>query len=274
MEPFSSPESTFDTTVLRKAGLTESQAKGYLALVQHGELTPTELATYTDESRTNAYMIADKLVSLGLASKKEDVKRATYTPLHPSSIEALAERRRKATIRNEQQVKEGISPLIDLFYKYREEPGTRTLQGLEGIKEVFADVIRTREDVYFIRTTTDIQTLPDDFFRKHQEERAALGITTHALTPPSPQAEVSIRSGRDDKLHFHRTFYPGDAYSAPVEIQVYGDKLALIAYGDTQMATIITSPPVAEAVRQVFTLLASTLHDYSEEVRSSIIVDD
>ena len=40
---------TFDTTILRKAGLTESQAKGYLALIEHGQLTPVELAEKTGE---------------------------------------------------------------------------------------------------------------------------------------------------------------------------------------------------------------------------------
>ena len=62
-------EQTSTTTpivdIIRKAGLTESQAKGYLALIEHGMLTPTELADHTSESRTNAYMICEKLEKLG-----------------------------------------------------------------------------------------------------------------------------------------------------------------------------------------------------------------
>ena len=46
-----------ETTILRKAGLTESQAKGYLALIEHGALSPAELAEKTGENRTNGYMI-------------------------------------------------------------------------------------------------------------------------------------------------------------------------------------------------------------------------
>ena len=51
----------FDTNILQKAGLTESQAKGYLALIKNGALSPVELAKKTDESRTNGYMICEKL---------------------------------------------------------------------------------------------------------------------------------------------------------------------------------------------------------------------
>ena len=68
---------SFDTTILRKAGLTESQAKGYLALIQHGALTPAELAEKTGETRTNGYMICEKLEQLGLATKK-DGKKTVY----------------------------------------------------------------------------------------------------------------------------------------------------------------------------------------------------
>ena len=258
-----------DTTLLRKAGLTESQAKGYLALIEHGDLTPVELAEKTGESRTNGYAICEKLEKLGLATKKDGPK-AAYTPAHPAALEVLAEKRRKVLMRNEQEVKGGLSPLIDMYYRFRETPGARTLQGTDGIREVFADVIRTGADVYFIRTPADIQTLPDEFFWQHQKDRTAAGITTFALTPLSDHAKQGVLSGRDQENAFHRTFYPPEAYTEPVEIQIYGDKLAFIAYGETQMATIVHSPPIAAAMRQMLILLATGLQEYSDTVKRDI----
>ena len=262
-------EISFDTTILRKAGLTESQAKGYLALIEYGTLSPAELAEKTNESRTNGYMICEKLESLGLASKK-DSKKVIYTPNHPSALETLAERRRKVLMRNEQEVKQGLSPLIDLYYTLREQPGARTLQGIEGIKEVFTDVLRTREDVYFIRTPMDVTTLSDEFFQQHQKDRAALDIHTYALTPMSEYAARGIRSGSDEEHLMHRTIFPENTYTEPVEIQIYGDKLAFIAYGETQMATIITSPPIAAAMRQLHQMISKSYQESSEEIIRSI----
>lgn len=262
-----------DTTLLRKAGLTESQAKGYLALIEHGDLSPAELADKTGESRTNGYMICEKLESLGLATKK-DGQKATYSANHPSALETLAEKRRKVLMRNEQEVKQGLSPLIDMFYQFREQPGARTLQGIEGIKEVFADVIRTGADVYFIRTTADIQTLPDEFFQQHQKDRAVRGVQTYALTPLSEHAKRALQQGLDEQNSVHRTFYPAETYTEPVEIQIYGDKLAFIAYGETQMATIITSPPIAEAMKQFFRLLSAQLQEYSDGVKQQTLASD
>lgn len=251
-----------DTAILRKAGLTESQAKGYLALIQHGTLTPTELATKTGESRTNGYMICEKLEKLGLATKKESAgqrAKALYSPAHPSALETLAERRRKAIQRAETEVKQGIDPLINMFYAATEMPGARTLQGIEGIKEVYADTLKTKEAIYFVRTIADVPDLGRDYLDSYRNQRAALGIHTFALTPHTEKAHHHQSTGLDKEMLFHRTYLPDDTYTAPVEIDVYGNKVAFISFGETQMATIIDSPAIAEAVRQLMQLLANQL---------------
>lgn len=252
-----------DTTVLRKAGLTESQAKGYLALIEHGALTPAQLAEKTDENRTNAYAIADKLVAYGLADKT-DGKPVTYAATHPSALETLAEKRRKVLVRNEQEVKQSLSPLIDAFYQFREEPGARTLQGIDGIKTVYNDTLKVKnKTIHLIRTTADGATLGDSYFTTYRERRADAGIDTYALTPMSDISYKHIRSGDDEKARYHRTPLPEGVYTAPVEIDIYDNKVAFIAFGETQMATIIESPPIAEAMRQIHAM--ATAHYASSE---------
>lgn len=246
-----------DTSVLQKAGLTESQAKGYLALIQNGPSTPVQLAQKTDESRTNAYAIADKLAELGLATKEEEPK-VRYKAKHPSSVEALAEKRRKVVMQNERAVKQGLSELVNLFYMHSELPGTRTLQGVEGIKTVYRDTLATKEPIYLLRTTADVPDLGQEFLDNYRKQRAEAGIHTHALTPDTPVARQNMAK-EDEQMLFHRTFLPNNCYTAPVEIDIYGHKAAFIAYGDTQMATVIDSPPIAEAMRQLLGLVAQQL---------------
>lgn len=244
--------------ILKKAGLTESQAKGYLALVENGDLTPNELAKITGETRTNAYAIVDKLVAFGLATKK-DSSKAIYTANHPSSVETLVEHRRKAIIKNEQAVKNGLSPLIDLFYANHELPGSRTIQGIDSIKEVYSDVLRTKKDIYLLRTIADVPDLDLTYLQNYKEKRASLNIHTYALTPHTEIGHQNAANGDDEKMLFIRTFYPNQSYTAPVEIDVYGDKVAFIAFGETQMTTIITSPPIAEAMRQILKLYTESI---------------
>jgi len=242
--------------ILIRAGLTRSQAKGYLALIENGALTPTALAAKTGETRTNSYAIVEKLVALGLATKK-DTKKAIYVPLHPNNLELLAEKRRRSVEKNEQIIKKNIPSLIEMFYTNSEMPGSRTLAGIDGIKEVYNDTLRTKQDIYLLRTTADVGILGEDFLNRYRAKRAKLGINTFALTPDTPVAKLNAKDDRD--MLFHRTLMPVDTYTAPVEIDVYGNKVALIAFGETQMATIIDSPPIAEAMRQILQIIQKFL---------------
>lgn len=257
MDHSSASETTSTVTVLRKAGLTESQAKGYLALIEHGQLTPVELAEKTGESRTNGYMICEKLEKLSLATKKQGA-RVLYTPNHPSALETLAERRRKAIQRAETEVKNSINPLIDMFYAATETPGTRTMQGVDGIKQVYADTLKTPDkQLYLLRTSADGPTLGDAYYDEYRKQRVDAGIDTYAITPMSELSYRHLESGEDEKMRYHRTAISLDSYTAPVEIDVYGSKTAFISFGDTQMATIIDSAPIAEAMKQILATLRS-----------------
>lgn len=245
-----------DLGILRKAGLTESQAKAYLALVESGPLSPVELAEKTGESRTNGYALADKLVAFNLAQRLS-TKKATYEATHPSNIALLAERRRKAVVRNEQAVQNSLDSLIQFFYQHSEAPGARTLEGIEAIKHVYEDTLATKQAIYLLRTTADIPSLGEGFLDTYRQKRAKLGIVTHALTPNSPEGRQNMNE--DEEFLFHRTWLPENSYTAPVEIDVYDNKVALIAFGGTQMATIIDSPLIAEAMRQILALLIASL---------------
>lgn len=244
--------------ILKKTGLSDAQATVYSCLLKDGALSPSELAEKTGQSRENCYMITKKLVDLNLIEQTDD-KKAKYRVLNPSNLEVLVEKRRKIMAKNEKFVKENMSSLLDIFYANNEMPGARTMEGIEGVKEVYLDTLRVKKDIYLLRTRADKllgnDIDADSFLKHYREQRPLLGINTYALTPLTKRAKQNQKTGRDKALNFHRTWMPDEDYDAPVEIQVYGDKVALISFGETVMATVITSPVVAEALRQMMKIM-------------------
>lgn len=246
-----------EVDILKKAGLNEAQAAVYGTLLKNGTMSPVELAGLTGQSRENCYAVAKKLTELGLVEQTDD-KKAKYRVLNPGALEILVEKRRKVMARNEKFVKENISSLLDIFYANNEMPGARTLEGVEGIKEVFLDTLRVKKDVYFIRTVADKVLSGEEngnFLHNYRDQLPLLGIHTYGLTPYNHEAAKKVKTGRDAAINFHRTWMPEGDYTAPVEIQAYGDKVTLIAFGETEMATIITSPVIAEAMRQILKIM-------------------
>lgn len=241
-----------DTAILRKAGLTESQAKGYLALIEHGALSPADLADRIGETRTNGYAIADKLVALGLATKKDDSKRAVYSANHPSSVETLAEQRRKLLVKNEQEVKQGINELIDVYYQKTERPGVRYLEGRSGLETIYQDILSTGQTLSIVRTPNEKKFFSGELFEWFVKQRITLGIRLRALTPFTQKANTNPEKDKVNLLD--RQFFPEEMYTAPVEIDIYGAKVAFIAFGDSLAGVTIENPHIADAMRQLLDL--------------------
>jgi len=248
-----------EAEIIQKAGLSAPQAKTYLALIQNGALTPAKISEITGEKRTNTYALLERLSKIGLI-KHVDAKKATYVAVHPTNLEILAEKRRRLMAKNEQELKSNISALTDIFYTHNETPGSKTLSGLDGVREVYMDVLRSGKDVYLIRTLADKalneqNSWKESWWHRYRNQLAEHNIHTYALTPDTRSAREHIASGRDKEINFHRTLMPEDAYSAPVALQIYGNKVAMISFGETQMSTIITSPVIAGAMKQIFKML-------------------
>ena len=68
-----------DIEIIKKAGLTDSQAKAYLALIEQGTLTAQQLSELIAETRTNCYAVLDKLIANGLAQKVASTSKYAAT---------------------------------------------------------------------------------------------------------------------------------------------------------------------------------------------------
>lgn len=242
-----------DTSVLTGIGLTEAQAKAYITLTQLGPTAPPVLADKINETRSNTYKVLDKLVELGLARKLEHENKIRYRVENPTALESLARQKRDAALAEEHRIKDALPKLMTFFYTYSEQPGVRFYQGHDGIKQIFDDMLRTRQDIYLIRSPADVKFYDEVFFAEFRRKRSELGITTHAITPNVASAVHNIDV---DKLNkFNRTWIPAYAYTGNVEWDIYGNKVALISYGDEAIGMIIESPQIAESCRQLFNLL-------------------
>jgi sugar-specific transcriptional regulator TrmB len=247
---------------LTKLGLTPSQSKAYIVLVQEGSITPPDLAKKIKETRTNTYKILDRLADMGLAVRETDSAKASYRVVNPVVLEELSKKRRNEVLQQEQMVKDAMPNLLNYFYTYSEQPGVRFFQGQQGIHEIFDDMLRTRKDIYLVRSPADINFYDKKFFDNFRAKRAKLGIKTYALTPDLKGLEWSKEL---DKAHnFIRTWVDEDQYSSSVEWDVYGDKLAIISYGQEAIGMIIESPQIASAFKQLFKLVQLSKANFTE----------
>lgn len=239
-------------SILTNIGLTPDQAETYEFLLKSGSLTPLQLMELSGENRSNAYMALAKLEELGLAVRDETEKRLTYVPINPAKLESLLEERQQKLTESRRKLEESLPELLSTFYTSTKRPGMKFYEGEDSLKRVYQDHLDTKEDVYFVRTPAD-----EDFFGKelyeYMEKRAEAGITAHGLAPVT-EGRLDYAKENDKRLKRKMTWCSPNQYTAPVEISIYGNKTAFISFGKEVVASIIESPQIADAMRQLFKL--------------------
>jgi LmbE family N-acetylglucosaminyl deacetylase/predicted transcriptional regulator len=244
--------------LLVRMGLTSAQANTYLELVKAGSLTPPQLAKRIAESRTTAYMALSRLEEVGLAMKQAGAKKQTYEPASPSALEKFLAGRQRELAETERAYREAMPNLLSYYYTYRGKPGVRFFEGGDGLEKLYEDILRTREEVDVVRTTADQEYFgdgrdPETMLGRYLNQRSKLGIRSQLLAPALP-GPMEWAKANDVRLKRKVTWHPPKAYTAPVEVNVYGKKVSFISFGDETVGTIIESPQIAEAMRELYAL--------------------
>ena len=237
-----------NTELLMQTGLSEVQAKIYLYLIEHGQSTPTEIATGVDENRTTVYSAAEKLEKMGIISQKDKGKVAAYIPNHPSVLEGIAEKRLRVVARQVKNLEGNLPSLINYYNEYQSTPGATTFYGQEGVKMIWDKVIAAKAPYYFVRSRYDV-IADKEALEQFKKRRVEAGIASENITP-SEFAELSNKDS--GKWLLLRTILPPEEYNSPVEIDIFGNNVAFINYSKDGMSTLIESPEIADAMRQMF----------------------
>lgn len=239
--------------LLQDIGFTPPQAQTYLALIKNGSQTAPELQLVTGESRTNIYMVLDKLIELGVVEKKAAPRKTSFRALNPLALERLAEQKKRLAMEASTKVSQAMPGLLNFFFTYSEQPGVRFFQGVEELAAVYEDILRTGKPVSLLRTGLPTENLTLPFFSSYVQKRVKKGITLDALT--TRHAEANTDPDQDTEWLMTRTWLEPGAYDAPVEVNIYGDKVAYISFGQETIGMIIESPQIALAMRQMFNLM-------------------
>ena len=179
-------------------------------------------------------------------------KKLIYTCENPIALERLAKTNRDQALEQERKVQTAMPGLLNFFHTFSDQPGVRFFQGIDGIKDIYNDMLRTSQDVYVFRSRYDQDIMGHEFFIKFKQKKADLGITTYFINPQENKAVWNAET--DKKLRTIRTQIAPELYTANVEICTYGNKVSIISFGEEIMGTIIESPQTAIAMKQIFNL--------------------
>jgi sugar-specific transcriptional regulator TrmB len=249
-----------NTELLVNLGLTLPQAAIYLALVEHGTATVTQVAQLSGQTRTNTYALLDKLTELGLAERIGGSKKLNYRALSPDALEHLITQQRQAAEKREQLMRSNLPDLMTFFHTNSERPGIRFFQGKDEIMKIYDDQIATGKDILVIRSPDDIRFFKFEEMLEIRHRAHKYGIHRHKIEPDFPHEPGQRNTMSRSQVLLTTTYVAEGGYTAPVEWDIYGDKVSIISFGKEAIGMIIESRQIAESLRQIYGLLDAGLH--------------
>jgi len=242
---------------LEQLGLTKEEAKIYEALLTHGPQTAGFLCKQTSIKRGLVYKTLERLTRKGLVESGEEAV-AIFSPKHPLELKKLLDKQKKEIEAAEQAYKSTVNRLISQYNQRLERPGVSFYEGLEGMEEVYNDIIQTGQKSYLLRSGFESKfnnSLPP-IIKRFMKKKVAAQLTTSAISPNDELNRRVETPAYDAANLIERKTIPKEDYTGTVEINVYGSKTAFLSLGNELVSVVIESPQIAEAMKQILGIVA------------------
>jgi sugar-specific transcriptional regulator TrmB len=234
----------------RKLGLKKNEARTYEVLLDLGKGTAGEILKKLPLKRSTLYNALYDLVKKGLVRQNEKGKKIVFEAKDPENLRAL-QRERKEKLKLANKELKNILPSLKSRYNLSVgRPTVRYFEGREGLKEIYKDTLKEKpKEILVFRSIYDDESFNKYLNKYYVPKRADLGIKTRIISPAVPTKE---KLEEDKKLLKKRKHIDKKDYSLPTEINIYGDKVALLSHKRKKIGLIIENKDLAETFNIIF----------------------
>jgi HTH-type transcriptional regulator, sugar sensing transcriptional regulator len=236
---------------LTELGFSPKEASVYLALLELGPSTTTEISRMAKINRTTGYDILESLVSNGLINPIGEAKIQKFVAENPDKVIVFLENKIK---QSQEKLKQAYNLLPELFsvYNEKEKPKVKYYEGIERVKEAFEDTLTAKKEILAYAVGTDaFDAVGEKYLRDYFRRRVGKNIKVRVIAPNDP---ASLRTLERDKEEMRESLVvPKDKFYFTTETNIYNDKIITVSWRE-KFAVLIESKEIADTQKKVFEL--------------------
>lgn len=230
--------------MLVELGLTESESKVYLALLELGPSLAGQISRKTGIHRRNIYDITERLIQKGLIGYIVKNNRRLFEAASPQRLKEILKEK-------QQELEESMPNLTLLYQKTKEKQETNFYKGIEGLKTIFQEQLKIegkdKEILILGASASAFEVLPF-YFKGYDNDRVKNKIKVRIIASEKLNKKIPLSEIR----------YLPQKYANPLAINIYGNKVAIILWKKSPIAIVIKEQEIADSYRKYFELVWKT----------------
>ncbi len=235
---------------LQSLGFPEKESNVYLALLELGKGTVSQIARNARINRTTGYDILNTLVNKGLVSISGKEPKQEYVAESPDKLEDILNQRIQEGQESLRTARDLI-PQLKSIHNVGGRPQVRFYEGEEGLIQVYEDTLTSHETIRAYATIEEMHRALPRYFPAYYRRRAEKGIVTRGILPKTPGAIERAKHNKEEAREV--ALIPPDKYYFSPEICIYDNKVMIASWRE-KLGIIIESAEFADAMKKIFEL--------------------
>lgn len=238
-------------TTLQQIGLSEKQAKIYLAALELGETTIKEIAKHAGLKRTTLYDLMDEMTSSGFLKQTVKGTRKKIIAASPEELKIIIQKR-------EALLAQILPSLSSLSNVEKIRPKIRFYEGKDGLKEVYADTLNYSGEMLAFASEDVVKILGMDWAADYLKKRARKKLRMRAIVPKTALVEKDFVSRDQEQLRSTK-LVDAKKYPFSTEINIYGHQKIALMSSKEEVGLIIEGAEIHNTLKYIFELLWDNL---------------
>lgn len=235
---------------LEYIGFSEKEVLVYLALLELGKGTVTQISKKAGINRPTGYHILASLESKELVKVSGKEPKQEYVAESPDQIEKMLLKK----IENDQSyINEArkIIPELKSIHNIADRPKVLFYEGREGMEKVYEDTLTSTEPIRAYASVENMHSGLPGYFPEYYKRRAGKDIAIRAIIPDSETGRE--RKSFNSKEKRETALVPKEAFDFIPEINIYDDKVMIASWRE-KLGIIIKSSEIADAMKKIYEL--------------------
>jgi len=241
-------------TQLKHIGLSENEAKAYLAMLELGPSTMLEISARASINRPTAYAQLESLKKKGLVSTQTKGKKQFFIAEDPDQLEILVNQEKKLLSQKQDELGKIMPELKTLFTASGERPQVRYFEGKDGLLKMQEEFLKTKEKIITgIYAVDEVLAVFPEHHETYTPRRLAKKIKTKGIY--TSKRGPFLEKEDNEKLLREFKYVPPEKLPISIDITIFDNNVAISTLKGKIGGTIITHPEVAHSFKGIFDFL-------------------